>query len=123
MAKKRFSRLNRVEDLIQAALAEIMLQHAEELKIGIVTVTGVAIAQDFSFAKVFVSVLDDANATAIIKTLNEVTKNFRYELAHAVKLRITPELRFVHDDSSARGNRISSLINHALKDDKLSDDE
>src|SRR5215217_7324195 len=112
MAKKRFSRLNRVEDLIQAALAEIMLQHAEELKIGIVTVTGVAIAQDFSFAKVFVSVLDDANAAAIIKTLNEVTKNFRYELAHAVKLRITPELRFVHDDSSARGNRISSLINH-----------
>lgn len=122
MAKKGYSRIQRIEELIQTAIAEILQQHAEELKIGIVTVTGVTVAQDFSHAKIFVSVLDEANAEQIIHTLNESNKNFRYELAHSVKMRVTPELRFVYDDSSVRGSRISSLINDALKNESSRDE-
>lgn len=116
MAKKGYSRIQRIEDLIQTAMAEIIQRHAEELHLGIVTVTGVSVAQDFSHAKIFVSVLDEENAEKIIDALNEETKNFRYELAHSVKIRVTPELRFVYDDSTVRGNRITSLIDNALKD-------
>lgn len=123
MAKKGYSRLQRIEDLIQTALAEILQRNAEQLDVGIVTVTGVTIAQDFSHAKVFVSVLDEANAEEIMHRLNDATKNFRYELAHSIKIRVTPELRFVYDDSSVRGNRISFLINNALKQDKSSENE
>lgn len=112
---KRYSRIRRVEDLIQTALAEIIQREAEEMQFGIVTVTGVEVSQDMSYAKVFMSVLDDVSANDVIAKLNEASKALRYELAHAVKLRITPELKFVYDDSTVRGNRISSLINDALK--------
>jgi ribosome-binding factor A len=122
MKKKGYSRIQRIGDLIQTALAEILQREAEDLNFGIVTVTGVSVSQDLSYAKVFVSVLDDANAKETIQKLNEATKNLRYELAHAVKLRLTPELKFVYDDSAVRGTRISSLINDALKEHK-SDDE
>lgn len=122
MAKKGYSRIQRIEDLIQTAMAEIIQRHAEELHIGIVTVTGVTVAQDFSHAKIFVSVLDETHAEQVIHALNEETKNFRYELAHSVKMRVTPELRFVYDDSVVRGNRISSLIDNALKDEPRHDE-
>lgn len=122
MKKKGYSRIQRIGDLIQTALAEILQREAENMDFGIVTVTGVSVSQDLSYAKVFVSVLDDAKAKETIQKLNEGTKNLRYELAHAVKLRITPELKFVYDDSSVRGTRISSLINNALKEPKSNDE-
>lgn len=123
MPRKAYSRIQRIGDLIQTALAEILQREAVDKNFGIVTVTDVSVAQDLSHAKVFVSVLDETKAKETLKRLNEATKYLRYELAHAVKIRVTPELKFVYDDSTVRGNRISSLINDALKDNKSHDDE
>lgn len=120
---KGYSRIQRIGDLVQTALAEILQRQAQDMHIGMVTVTGVSVSHDLSYAKVFISVLDDARVKETMKTLNESAKNLRYELAHSVKLRATPELKFVYDDSTVRGSRISSLINNALKDDKSNNDE
>ena len=60
----------------------------------------------------------DEKAAEIITRLNEETKYIRYLLANQIELRVTPELKFVYDDSIVRGSRISSLINDALKDNK-----
>lgn len=121
--KKSYSRRERVSDLVQTALAEILQREAEGLNLGIVTVTDVNVAHDMSYAKIFVSVLEEKRANEVIKELNNEAKNFRYQLAQAVKLRIIPQLKFIYDDSSLRGNRISSLINDSLKDDKPTDND
>lgn len=121
--KKSYSRIQRIGDLIRNTLAEILQHQAEEMHTGIITLTGVSVSQDLAHAKVFVSVLEDDKAKETIKILNDAAKSLRYELAHAVKLRVTPELKFVYDDSTVRGNRISSLLNNALKDNKTHDDE
>ncbi len=113
---KGYKRSQRVADLIQTVLAEILQRNANDLRLGIITITSVDVAHDLSFAKIFVSVLEDEKAIETIKKLNTAAKNLRYALANAVELRITPELRFVYDDSAVRGSRISSLINDALKD-------
>jgi ribosome-binding factor A len=115
MPKKRFNRKQRVNDLIQTELAAIIQREAKDLHVGMVTVTGVEVAHDLSHARVFVSVLEDDKVKETIDALNTATKFIRYNLANAVELRITPELKFVYDDSTVRGNRISSLINDALK--------
>lgn len=121
--KKVSSRIHRIGDLIKNTLAEILQREAENLRYGIVTVTGVVVSQDLSFAKVYVSVLDETKSKETLEILNDAAKPLRYELAHSVKLRITPELRFFYDDSAVRGSRISSLINDALKDNKSQNDE
>src|SRR5690349_18597037 len=108
---KRHSRVQRVGDLIQSTLASILQQEAEELNVGMVTITDVEVSHDLSYAKVFVSVLEDEKQKEILTRLNEAAKNFRYTLAQKVKLRIVPEIKFVYDDSLVRGTRISSLIN------------
>lgn len=120
---KRFARTQRIGDLIQTTVAGILQQHSEELGIGMVTVTGVDVSHDLSFAKIYVSVLEDDKVTQVISKLNEASKYFRYELAHQIKLRVMPEIKFIYDDSIVRGSRISSLINDALKDKKTNNDE
>lgn len=113
---KGYKRSQRVADLIQTTLAGILQRDAKDLRFGIITVTSVEVAHDLSFAKVFVSVLEEDKAVATIAALNGAAKYLRYSLANAVELRIAPELRFVYDDSAVRGSRIDSLINDVLKD-------
>jgi ribosome-binding factor A len=115
---KGYNRTQRLADLIQTALAEIIRKDERTSSLGMITVTGVEVARDLSFAKVFISVLQDEKALEVVKKLNEETKYLRYSLANEVELRVTPELKFFYDDSIVRGTRISSLINSALKENK-----
>lgn len=116
MAKKGTGRLQRIADLIQTSLAKTLQREMKDMNIGMVTITDVTVSPDLSHAKIFVSVLPEENAKDTVAALNDETKNLRYLLAQSVKLRITPDLKFIYDDSIIRGNRISSLINDVLKD-------
>ncbi len=123
MPQKRYNRKQRINDLIQTELAKIVQRASSDLHIGMVTITGVEVAHDLSHARIFVSMLEDEKVKETLIVLNGASKAFRYALAHAVKLRITPDLKFVYDDSTVRGNRIASLINHALKDTSSDEDK
>lgn len=114
--RRSFYRTGRINDVIQTALAVILQEEANELGIGMVTITAVSVSKDLAYAKVFVSVLNEESAKEILDALNNASKHLRYLLANSIKLRVTPELKFVYDDSILRGSRISSLINNALKD-------
>lgn len=118
--KRGYERRERVADLIQKTLAQMLLQDMSDDRFRLVTVTCVSVSRDLSFAKVYVSVLvdEEAKIAAIVDALNQSAKTLRYNLAHAVDLRIVPELKFVYDESTARGFRISSLIDSATKNDK-----
>ncbi len=113
---KGYKRTQRFSDVIQTALAEILHKEAKDMRFGITTITSVDVAHDLSFAKVYVSVLDESKAKETVSALNKAAKFFRYSLAQAVELRTTPGLKFIYDDSCVRGHRIESLINSVLKD-------
>ena len=117
---KGYNRNQRIADLIQTTLAEILQKNVEDTRFSMITLTAVEVAQDLSSAKVFVSVLDEEKVVETIAALNNANKYLRYLLANAIELRVTPELKFVYDDSVVRGSRISSLINDVLKDNKSS---
>jgi ribosome-binding factor A len=114
--KRGYDRTARVADLIQKALAPI-LQQEVSAPIGLVTITGVAVSRDLSYATIYVSVLTDEQTKVkeTIKLLNREAKNIRFSLAKAVKLRIVPEIKFVFDESTAHGFHISQLIDKATK--------
>jgi ribosome-binding factor A len=112
------NRMQRLTGLVQSTLAEILQTEAEDSRFNMVTITSIGLARDLSSARVFVSVWDEAKAKETIVALNHASKYFRFKLAHAMKLRVVPHLKFVYDDSVARGHHISFLINAALKNTK-----
>lgn len=118
--KRGYQRADRVADLIQKALAQIVQQDASDSRFSLVTITNVVPSRDLSYAKIYVSVLEDdeAKVKETVKALNRSAKAFRYELAQAVKLRIAPELKFVFDSSTLYGFKLSNLIDEAIKKEK-----
>ena len=120
--RRGFSRTERVADLIQKTLAQLLLQDMSDNRFRLVTITSVTVSRDLSYAKIFVSVLMDEEdkIKQTMEALNRAAKSLRYRLAHEVDLRIVPELKFVYDESTAKGFHISHLINSAVKksDDK-----
>lgn len=110
-------RTRRVGELIQQALAQILLQETSDERFRLVTITSVVMSRDLSYAKVYISVLMDEKEKIkqTVDALNRLAKSFRYHLAREVELRIMPEIRFVYDESTAHGFRISTLIDKAVK--------
>lgn len=89
--------------------------------IGFVTVTGVEVSADLRYATVYVTALPTREQSDPEKSI-EALRHSRGFLQHAVapslKLRVTPELRFVRDDSVERAAEVSDLIRHARATDR-----
>lgn len=115
--KRGYDRSERVNDLLQKSVAQILLRDMPDTRFRFVTVTGVAVSRDLSHAKIYVSLLldDEEKIKELIYELNASAKAIRYTLASMVKLRIVPELKFHYDESTARGYQLSALINSAVK--------
>lgn len=118
--KRGFERTQRVADLIQKSLAQLLQQEISNDHFNLVTITSVTVTRDLSSAKVYVSVLadDEDKIKQTVQMLNHAVKSLRYQLARTINLRIIPELKFVYDESTARGFRISTLIDSAVKKEK-----
>jgi ribosome-binding factor A len=121
--KRGFERTQRVADLIQKSLAQMLLQDMSDDRFRLVTVTSVTVSRDLSYAKVYVSVLMDEEdkIKQTVAALNRAAKSLRYNLAREVDLRVMPELKFVYDESTAHGFHISTLIDSAVKKSEKKD--
>ena len=117
---KDFSRTLRVADQIQRELADLIQNEIKDPRVcHYVTITAVEVTRDYSYAKVFYTTLCNAEENLLVEKGLEHAKGFlRTHLAHRMKLRITPQLQFVFDESVERGVRLSKLIDEAIAQDK-----
>lgn len=104
-------RLARINESIRKVVSE-MIGDLDDPRIGFVTVTRVEVARDFRHARVYFSVLDDSEqarrgAEAGLQAAHGVMQR---EVARQVKLRNTPQLHFVYDESTDRAMRITALL-------------
>jgi ribosome-binding factor A len=106
----------RVAEQIHHELAELIRAEVKDPRIGMVTVTGVDITADYAYATVHFTVLpDDAETVARTRTgLARAAGFLRGQLGRRVRIHTTPELRFVHDTSTAHGIEMSKLIDEAV---------
>lgn len=107
-------RIRRVAEQIRGELSELLRNEVGDPRIGLVTITRVKLASDLGAATVFYSPLgedpDAARRVELARAMKAVTSFLRRSLSKRVKLRHTPELRFVLDDSIAEGSETLSLI-------------
>lgn len=124
---KEFSRVQRVEQQLQKEIALILQREIKDPRIGMVTVSSVESSRDLAYAKVYVTffTLGDQTPEAGLAALREAAGFIRSLLGKVIRLRVTPELTFVYDQSLTEGMRISNLVTQAVNNDKVNrhDDE
>jgi ribosome-binding factor A len=75
-----------------------------------ITVTEVRVSPDLKNASCFVTRLGGGDGTPLTKALNRAAPYLRGELAHRVRLKFAPQLRFELDRRFEEASRIDQLL-------------
>ena len=108
MSKK----IERIASILQKEISCILANEIKDKNIEFVTVTAVKVTNDLSYAKVYVTILNQDKKEQIMKALKKASGFIRTELADKLEIRHIPELNFVYDESIEYGNRIENIIDN-----------
>ncbi|HEY6104173.1 MAG TPA: 30S ribosome-binding factor RbfA [bacterium] len=110
-------RPEKVEQFIKEELSAIIQREVRDPRIGFVSITDVEMSGDLRHARVFVSVLGDADAkAATMDGLRSALGYIRRALGARLELRYTPEIIFKLDESIERGARVNKLLGDVAKE-------
>lgn len=105
------------EDIKREIIAVIRELKDPRVKDKMLTVVRVDVSHDLSFAKVYISALDGIDsANEAVKGLVSATGRIRHEVGARLRLRKTPEMKFVADDSVEHGMEIFKKIEDLTRD-------
>jgi ribosome-binding factor A len=106
----------RVRELLKREIGEVIRKEFPVSESGLVTVNDVDVSGDLQSAVVFISILGNADQQKRgLALLSRHRKRIQAQVGRAVVLKYTPKLRFLMDDSVARGNRVLQIIDELEK--------
>ncbi len=104
-------RMRRVDEAMREVLSAAITVEIKDPRVGFVTVTAVQTTTDLRQARVYVSVLGaDAVRRRSLDGLRSAHGYLQRRVAEELRLKHTPTLEFVYDDTADRGMRIAELI-------------
>ncbi len=110
------NRNNRLSGEMKRVIADVIRKEVKDPRISdLMSVTDVNVTEDLKFAKVYISVYGDSEPT--LEALKSAKGFIRREIGKNIKMRITPELIFVKDDSIEKGIYMSSLIDKVINEE------
>jgi ribosome-binding factor A len=105
------NRIGRINEEIQKELSALFRTLKDpRVQGGMVTITHVDTTSDLRYSRIFVSVLDKEQEKDVLRGLKSAAGYLRRELGAAIRLRYTPELQFVADDSIEYGANILEML-------------
>ncbi len=109
-------RSDRVASLIAREISLIISQELRDPRLGMVTITKVALASDLKEAKVYFTTL--GNSVNDLHILEGAKGFIRTTLAHRIRIKFIPDLKFIIDDSQKYGEKIDRLLEEIDKSNK-----
>ena len=103
-------RLEQVSSLLQQDVAAIIRRELEFSAGVIVGIARVVLGPDLKFARIYVSVLPESEAEAVLKQLHNNRTAIQKQLVANLSMKFTPKISFSLDDTESQASRIESLI-------------
>lgn len=114
----QFKRSTQVAEAIKREASDIIANKLKDPRLGFITVTGVDLADDLRYAKIFVSIFGEAEVQVRTWEGLQSARGFvRREIGHRLRLKFTPEIDFRLDESVAQGDRIDRIL-HRLSEER-----
>jgi len=111
-------RAEKVASLIKQEVSTIVQRNFSMDQFGFLTVTDVEMSADLKNAKIYVSVFGDAARKEKTLVLLDEQKGFiRSTLGRSIRLKFTPSITFVLDETLDRAMKIERIINEIRKDE------
>ena len=104
-------RMRRVNEAVREVVSARIAEGLRDPRIGFVTVTAVETSPDLRHARVWVSVLgSEEERAASLAGLESAHGVLQQAVAGELRMKRTPTLQFVFDESIERGMRITELL-------------
>jgi len=112
-------RLARIEGEMQRVLSTLVSREVRDPRVGNITLTAVNVAPDMSSARVFFVPFGDKHTPEeVSEGLNRASGFLRGEVGRALALRHAPKLEFVYDQQIENADKLTRLIDGAVKSDQ-----
>jgi ribosome-binding factor A len=109
-------RPERLAEQIKEEVSLIIAGEVEDPRVGSVTVTEARVTPDLKHAKIYVSVLGtEKEAKESLAALNHASGFIRTQLGAMLRMKRTPELHFVYDETTETAARIEELLSEEVK--------
>lgn len=102
-------KIDRLNNMFVEEISKIIHNEIKDKDVGFVTVTDARITNDLSFAKIYITSLNN-DREKTLKALNKASGFIRTMLCDKVKIRKMPEIHFVYDESIEYGKKIDDII-------------
>ena len=110
-------RMRRVDEAVRQVLSDAVAQDLQDPRIGFVTMTSVKTSSDLRHARVYVSVLGDEAARAdTLGGLESARGALQRRLARELRMKHTPTLEFLYDDTTDRAMRLEEILEREARE-------
>ncbi len=105
------SRMEKINEQMKREIGTMIQSELQDPRLKFVTITHVEVSRDLRQAKVSFSVLGDAKQTThALNGLNSARGLIRKWIGKHIRMRFTPELEFIYDNSLAYGQMIEEKL-------------
>lgn len=115
---RRFSKRDKVADLLHHAISNAFFMELEDSDLRWVTITEIRLNKDLSVARIFYSVVDQKlHRDRATEALEKNRWRLKGYLGKHLRLKQVPELRFTYDETVDKAARIEELIRSIHEED------
>ena len=117
-------RMRRVNEAMREVLSAAITTELKDPRVGFVTVTAVETSPDIRHARVFVSVLGNpGERRRTMKALDSAHGFLQRRVGSELRMKHTPQIQFVYDETPERGMRINELLRAEAGDEPREPEE
>jgi ribosome-binding factor A len=117
-----YKRSDKVAESIHELVSGLLIKGLNDPRIGFVTITGVKVTDDLSFATIYFSVIGSEDEKKASEAgLNSAKGFIRKEIAKHLRIRHVPEITIKYDVSMEYGQHIENILSE-INAEKGSDD-
>ena len=119
-----YQRIDRISEEVRREVDAIIREQLHDPRIrGTFSVTRAEVTRDLRYAKIYVSVLEEADRAPLLAALKRAAGFVRHELGKRMIIRYAPEMLFTLDQNIEYGVHIASVLKQVQPEVEPHDDD
>ena len=118
-----YQRIDRISEQVRREVDRIIRDRLADPRIrGTFSVTRAEVTRDLRYAKIYVSILEEADRAPMMAALKKAAGFVRHELGQSMIIRYAPEILFEEDHNIEYGIHIASVLKQVRSEEETNDE-
>ena len=118
-----YQRIDRISEQVRREVDRIIRERLSDPRIhGTFSVTRAEVTRDLRYAKIYVSILEEADRAPMMAALKKAAGFVRHELGQSMIIRYAPEILFEEDHNIEYGIHIASVLKQVRPEEETNDE-